>query len=80
MKLPKAGEKYVHFRGEDKVYEIVAIARDNEDYYKKDVIYKQLYETEMFSKGTIWRRSLEDFLGHKQFLDGSFVKRFKRID
>lgn len=79
MEEPQSGEKYRHFKGEDKVYEIMAVARDCEDPQKKHVIYKSLYEKEDFSKGTIWSRPLEDFIGFKE-LDGNKIKRFTKIE
>lgn len=78
MGIPKPKEKYRHFKNKD--YEIVAISRDCENPSRKDVIYRQLYETEEFPKGTIWKRSLEDFVGYKEFSDGSFAKRFTKIE
>lgn len=68
---------YQHFKGKDKLYQVIALARDCENHEKKVVVYKQLYESE-FPKGTIWTRSLEDFLGEK-IIDGKSVKRFVLI-
>ncbi|VVB82971.1 Uncharacterised protein [uncultured archaeon] len=72
---PKSGEKYRHFKGEDKIYEVIVIARDCDNHEKKFVIYKNLYETEEIPFGTIWSRSLEDFCGYKE-VNGEKVKRF----
>jgi len=79
MQIPKQGEKYKHFKGENKIYEIIAISLDCEDSNKIDVIYKQLYKTIDFPVGTIWKRSLENFIGYKEFEGGNKVKRFTRI-
>ena len=75
---PEVGEKYVHFKGTDKIYEIVGVARDCENPSNEVVIYRQLYPTENFPIGTIWSRSLEDFCGEKELPDESKVKRFRR--
>lgn len=76
---PKAGEKYKHFKGEDMIYEIVAVSKDCDFPENKVVVYKSLYETGEFPSGTIWHRSLDDFIGFKE-LDGKKVKRFTRIE
>ncbi|MDP2628342.1 MAG: DUF1653 domain-containing protein [Nanoarchaeota archaeon] len=75
---PKTGEKYRHFNGQDKIYEIVCVALDCENPENKMVIYKQLYETENFPVGTIWKRDLEIFVGFKE-LNGKKVKRFTKL-
>jgi hypothetical protein len=75
---PKPGEKYRHFKGKDKVYEIIAIARDCDNPDRKDVVYKSLYDGK-FPFGTIWRRSLEEFVGFKE-LNGEKIKRFIKIE
>lgn len=79
MQIPKQGEKYKHFKGDDKIYEIVAISLDCEDSSKTDVIYKQLYTTSDFPIGTIWKRLLEDFIGYKELPSKIKVKRFTRL-
>lgn len=87
MTEPKTGEKYLHFKG--KMYEIVAIARDCDEPGKKIVVYKQLYSSEN-PIGTMWVRSLEDFIGYKEFDEdtqvgdrlfkkGEKIKRFERV-
>ena len=78
MEEPKPGEKYVHFRGDDKVYEIVTIVRSSENPEEKDVIYRQLYDAPGFPKGTGWRRSLARFCETVDF-KGTKVPRFRRI-
>lgn len=78
-KTPSPREIYRHFKGVDKLYEIIAIANNCENPKENFVIYKQLYDTKEFPKGSIWSRSLEDFIGYKEFLDGSKVKRFEKI-
>ncbi len=74
---PKPGEKYRHFRGEDKIYEIIAVARDCDNPKKRYIIYKNLYESD-FPRGTIWSRPLEEFCGYKE-INGQKVKRFTLI-
>ena len=64
MEEPKPGWRYLHFKGGE--YEVIAVGRDCHNSGKKVVVYKQLYNSE-HSKGTIWVRSLEDFLGDKKF-------------
>ena len=79
MEIPKPGEKYTHFKGEDKIYQIVCFALDCENPDKKVVVYKSLYDSPEFPFGTIWVRDLENFVGDKVLEDGSKVKRFKKI-
>ena len=76
MEEPKAEERYRHFKGGE--YEIVTTARDCDNLDKFLVIYKSLYDSETFPRGTIWSRSLEDFVGLKE-LNGEKIKRFTRI-
>jgi hypothetical protein len=71
------GAIYRHFKGEDRLYRVVSVARDCENPSQEVVVYEQLYETEDFSQGTVWFRSLEDFIGYKVFEDGRRVKRFE---
>lgn len=65
MEEPQPGERYIHFKGKDRLYEIVGIARDCNNLSKLSVIYKSLYDSEIFPIGTIFSRSLEDFVGFK---------------
>jgi hypothetical protein len=79
MREPKPKEKYRHYKGKDRIYEIVAIARDCDNPEKKLVIYKSLYhDYSMFPEGTIWSRLLDDFVGYKTLADKTKVKRFMR--
>ena len=79
MQEPKPGETYQHFKGKEKLYKILEIARDCENSEKKIVIYEQLYESD-FPKATIWARSLEDFTGYKILENGNKVKRFMLVN
>jgi len=85
MDEPKPGEIYEHFKGGD--YEVLDIARDCENPSKKVVVYKSLYEHEEYPRGTVWTRSLDDFVSEKEierdmeiygkiFKKGDRVKRF----
>jgi hypothetical protein len=81
MEEPKPGEIYLHFK--NKKYEIIAIALDCEIRTKKIVVYKQLYESEN-PAGTIWVRSLEDFVGEKEFgedteINGRVFRKGERV-
>ena len=78
--LPQVGERYRHFKGEEKIYEILAIALDCEDSFRKIVIYKSLYGSEEFPIGTVWGRELDDFMGEKILADGNKIKRFVLIE
>ena len=73
------GGTYRHFRGPEKIYEVVELARDCDNPAEIDVIYKQLYSSPDFPAGTVWRRSLEDFCGYKTLGDGTKVKRFTLV-
>ena len=76
---PKPKEQYKHFKGESKIYQIEAIARDSKNPEREIVVYKQLYDSENFPIETIWVRELNDFMGKKEFEDGTKVKRFVKI-
>lgn len=76
----RVGERYVHFKGNDKVYEIIALARDCERFEDIKVIYKQLYATDDFPMGTVWSRSLEEFCSEKELDSGLKIKRFRRVE
>ncbi len=68
--MPKAGEKYRHYKGGE--YEIVCCAKNEAD--ESDVVvYKALYDP-----GTIWVRSLAVFT-ELVLVDGVEVPRFSRI-
>lgn len=88
---PEPGERYRHFKGEERIYEIITVARDCDNPEKKLVIYRNLYLTGNLQFGTIWARSLEDFCGEKifdkdeehggkKYKKGDKVKRFTFIE
>jgi len=72
------GGIYRHFKGRDKLYEVVGVAIDCETLERR-VIYKQLYESNEHKFGTLWSRLEEDFMGEKELGDGSKVKRFELV-
>lgn len=76
---PKPGERYRHFKGEEKIYEIIAVAKNCDNPEKKIVIYRNLYLTEDLQFGVIWARSLENFCGYKTLENGAKIKRFTLI-
>lgn len=63
---------YKHCKGA--LYEVIAIARDSNDFKKEDVIYKSLTDSD-FPAGTIWRRSKEEFVNNHR----SGAKRFEYL-
>jgi hypothetical protein len=71
MEEPKPKEKYLHFKGKE--YEVIVIARDCEHPQNKKVVYKQLYDSPGNPIGTVWIRSLDDFLGEKEFQEGTEI-------
>ncbi len=74
------GGIYQHFKGKDRLYKVIGIARDCKNPEKEIVIYKQIYNSNKFPFGTLWARTLEDFLGYKEFEDGTKVKRFELVE
>lgn len=77
MEEPKPRETYLHFKGLD--YEIIAVAQDSDNPEKKSVVYKSLYGGERFPIGTVWSRSLENFLETVDFR-GEKIRRFTKIN
>jgi hypothetical protein len=73
------GGVYRHFKGDNKIYRVIRIARDCDNPEREIVVYEQLYKDEKFPRGTLWVRILEDFLGDKIFEDGRKVKRFELV-
>lgn len=76
--IPQANDVYQHFKGRDKLYRVLEVARDAENPKQARVVYEQLYESE-FPKGEVWSRTLEDFVGYKE-IKGRKVKRFTLIN
>lgn len=70
MEEPNPGERYLHFKGKE--YEIIAVANDCDNPGKKIVVYKQLYQSEN-PVGAVWFRSLEDFVGYKEFKENTTI-------
>ncbi len=71
------GAIYQHYKGADKLYEVVAIARCSENPDQESVIYKALYNN-AFGKDSVWSRPLEMFAG-KVEICGRQVDRFAKI-
>jgi cyclomaltodextrinase / maltogenic alpha-amylase / neopullulanase len=67
--------KYKHYKGGE--YEVVGIARDEET-LDKLIVYKALYETKDFPKGSLWVRPLEMFMEEVD-VEGELVPRFSMI-
>ena len=64
---------YKHFKG--KLFLALFLAKHSET--EEDmVIYVGLYDKE---RGQIWARPADMFMGHKEFEDGTKVKRFEFI-
>ena len=67
--------KYKHFKGG--LYEVLFLAKDSET-LQDMVVYKSLYGSPEFKRGTIWVRPLKMFNEYVN-LDGVMVRRFKKI-
>ena len=69
------GGIYKHFKGD--YYKVLTIGKDSEDLQDMVVYISLYYKPEKESR--VWIRSLQDFMGMKEFEDGSKVERFKFI-
>ncbi len=89
MVEPKAGEKYLHFKGME--IEVICVARDCENIDRKIVVYKHYGNVKGLSGETVWVRDLADFCGYKKFKEdveyegksfkrGDKVKRFMKME
>jgi hypothetical protein len=83
MKKPKQGEIYQHFKGKNRLYEIVTVVKDPNT-HKKIVYYKSLYSCDDFPAGTLFPRPLIEFCGYKKFdkdeeYDGIKYKKGKKV-
>lgn len=67
--------KYKHFKGKD--YDVIGIAKDCEN-LNDIVIYKSLYDSPEFKKGTLWTRPLKNFIETID-RDGKTFKRFEFV-
>ena len=79
IKSKKATQKfkpgvYKHFKG--KLYLALLLASDCEDPERKFVVYVSMYENE---RSQLWTREVTDFMGYKNFEDGTKVKRFNFV-
>ena len=65
--------RYKHFKGGE--YDVLGIGDwDN----KQVVVYQALYNSNDFSFGQVWIRSLDNFVGFKE-KDGQKIKRFEYV-
>lgn len=67
--------KYRHYKG--KLYEVIGIGNHSET-LEQLVIYKSLYDSEKFEKGTLWARSAEMFLETIE-KNGKQIPRFEYV-
>jgi len=67
---------YQHFKGG--MYEVIGVAHHSED-LSEMVVYKSLYETAKFPKGTLWVRPKELFVDTIERNDTS-VARFTKLE
>ncbi len=76
---PQPGERYLHYKNDEKQYEIVCIAKDKET-LQDLVIYRALYPVtdlgEDFEKDPIFVRTLENFMA----LLPDNQERFKKVE
>lgn len=63
--IPKAWERYTHYKNPDKQYEIVCMAKDKETLHDL-VVYRALYPItdlgEEFARYPVFVRTIEDFM------------------
>lgn len=71
----KQGQIWRHYKGG--TYEIVGMAVHSET-LEKMVIYKMLYDSADFKKGTMWVRPLEIWFKEQEW-QGKMVKRFELV-
>ena len=73
----KPGQIWIHYKGPNKRYEIIAIGKDSET-LEDLVVYKALYQGE-FKFGQIWIRPVKEFLEIIE-KDGNKINRFELIE
>jgi hypothetical protein len=66
---------YKHFKGG--MYLALILAKDSEN-LEDVVVYIPLYDNQE-SNTKAWIRKLDDFMGYKEFEDGTKVKRFEFV-
>lgn len=67
---------YIHYKSEDKRYEVLGTGRDTET-DEEYVVYRPLYVTE--NQPNFWIRPIEQFLG-TVVVKGETLPRFRRVD
>jgi len=67
--------KYQHYKGN--FYEVLGVAKHTET-MEDFVVYRSLYDSPEFAKGTLWIRPKEMFLGEGE-VNGQKVLRFKFV-
>ena len=63
---PQPGEEYLHKNGG--TYKILHRARNSNDCTQELVVYQSLYDSDDFSTGQIWVRSLVEFSTPGRFI------------
>lgn len=71
----KKGQRWRHYKGGK--YEVLGTAVHSET-LEEMVIYKMLYDSEKFKKGTVWVRPMKMWFEEVEF-EGKKVKRFRFV-
>lgn len=69
--------KYKHYKN-DRLYEIMGLARHSET-YEDMVVYRALYHCDEFGDNQLWVRPKQMFFEHVMH-NGQMVPRFQRIE
>ena len=69
--------KYKHYKN-DKLYEIIGLARHSET-HEDMVLYKALYHCDEFGDNQLWVRPKQMFFEHVMH-NGKMVRRFQRVE
>ena len=69
--------KYKHYKDENKLYNVIGVARHSENPEEEFVVYQALYKGD-FPEGQIWIRPYKMFL-EKIIVDGKTVPRFTYV-
>lgn len=71
------GDIYIHYKSKTKRYEIVGEAMHSET-QEPLVVYKALYDSAEYPKGTLWARPKKLFFQDVVHADGQTVPRFRK--